>query len=89
MSTNGHANGSANCLAGVRIVDLSQFEAGPSCTESLAWLGAEVVKIEPPGKGEQPRRAFARPSNKDSWYFLQFNANKKSVTLDLKSADGM
>jgi formyl-CoA transferase len=89
MSSNGHANGHANCLAGVRIVDLSQFEAGPSCTESLAWLGAEVVKVEPPGKGEQSRRAFARPSNKDSWYFLQFNANKKSVTLDLKSGEGM
>jgi crotonobetainyl-CoA:carnitine CoA-transferase CaiB-like acyl-CoA transferase len=93
MSTNGNANGHQNgypgCLAGVRIVDLSQFEAGPSCTESLAWLGAEVVKVEAPGKGEQSRRAFARPSNKDSWYFLQFNANKKSVTLDLKSAEGL
>jgi crotonobetainyl-CoA:carnitine CoA-transferase CaiB-like acyl-CoA transferase len=89
MSSNGHSNGHANCLSGVRIVDLSQFEAGPSCTESLAWLGAEVVKVEPPGKGEQSRRAFARPSNKDSWYFLQFNANKKSVTLNLKSDEGM
>ncbi|MCC7346381.1 MAG: CoA transferase [Variibacter sp.] len=93
MSTNGNGNGHAGtypgCLAGVRIVDLSQFEAGPSCTESLAWLGAEVVKVEPPGKGEQSRRAFARPSNKDSWYFLQFNANKKSVTIDLKSPDGI
>jgi len=91
-TSNGNGNGNAhgaNCLSGVRIVDLSQFEAGPSCTESLAWLGAEVVKIEPPGKGEQSRRAFARPTNADSWYFLQFNANKKSVTLDLKSDEGM
>jgi len=91
MTSNGHSNGHGypGCLAGVRIVDLSQFEAGPSCTESLAWLGAEVVKVEPPGKGEQSRRAFARPSNADSWYFLQFNANKKSITIDLKSPDGI
>jgi formyl-CoA transferase len=88
-NANGHANGYPGCLNGVRIVDLSQFEAGPSCTESLAWLGAEVVKVEPPGKGEQSRRAFARPTNADSWYFLQFNANKKSITIDLKSPEGI
>jgi formyl-CoA transferase len=97
MAGNGNARhegpantpGGSGCLKGVRIVDLSQFEAGPSCTESLAWLGAEVVKVEAPGKGEQSRQAFARPSNKDSWYFLQFNANKKSITVDLKSPEGI
>lgn len=76
-------------LAGVRVVDLSQFEAGPSCTEALAWMGAEVVKVENPKGGEQSRRAFARESNKDSWYFLQFNANKKSVTANVKSPEGV
>ena len=72
-----------SALAGVRVIDLTQFEAGTSCTQMLAWLGADVIKIEPPGKGEQGRGAAA-----GSHYFLALNANKQSVTINLKSEKG-
>ncbi|MBO0763246.1 MAG: CoA transferase [Hyphomicrobiaceae bacterium] len=74
------------CLAGVRVLDLSQFEAGPSCTEALAWLGAEVVKVENPKGGDPGRAILAGPGA--SFYFLIFNANKKSLAVDLKSPAG-
>ena len=76
-----------DCLEGIRVADFTQFEAGPSCTESLAWLGAEVVKIENLRTGDPGRRLQA--GNNDPWYFHQFNANKKSVTLNLKSPRGL
>ncbi len=76
------------CLQGLRVLDLSQFEAGPSCTEALAWMGAEVVKVENPKLGDPGRAAVYGSADKDSHYFLIFNANKKSITVDLKSAEG-
>jgi crotonobetainyl-CoA:carnitine CoA-transferase CaiB-like acyl-CoA transferase len=78
-----------DCLAGVKVVDFTQFEAGPSCTESLAWLGAEVVKIENPAIGDPGRRLRPGQPDDDPWYFHQFNANKKSLTLNLKSPRGL
>ncbi|MBX9589005.1 MAG: CoA transferase [Hyphomonadaceae bacterium] len=75
------------CLEGVRVLDLSQFEAGPACTEALAWLGAEVVKVENPKGGDPGRVILGRPGG-PSFYFLIFNANKKSLAIDLKSAAG-
>ncbi len=76
-------------LAGIRIVDFTQFEAGPSCTEALAWLGAEVVKIENPRAGDPGRRLRPGQPDDDPWYFHVFNANKKSLTVNLKSPRGL
>jgi crotonobetainyl-CoA:carnitine CoA-transferase CaiB-like acyl-CoA transferase len=80
--------GGQNCLSGVRILDLTQFEAGPSCTEALAWLGADVVKLENPKSGD-PGRALGGKPGVDDPYFLLFNANKKSITVNLKDPRGL
>jgi formyl-CoA transferase len=76
-------------LADIVVCDLSQFESGPACTETLAWLGANVIKVERPGTGEGARRAVGDPPGVDSWSHILLNANKKSVTADLKTPGGM
>ncbi len=73
-------------LDGLRILDLTQYEAGTSCTQLLAWLGAEVVKVEQPGSGDPGRHT--EYGYGDSLYFLTFNANKRSLTLNLRSEEG-
>ena len=76
-------------LQGVKVIDFTQFEAGPSCTETLAWLGADVVKIENPTMGDPGRRLQPNEPDNDPYYFHMFNANKKSVTVNLKSPKGL
>lgn len=75
-------------LDGIRILDFSRVLAGPMATQILAELGAEVVKIERPGAGDETRVFEPRVKSGDSGYFFAFNRGKKSVTLNLKSARG-
>ncbi len=72
-------------LDGMRVLDMTQYEAGTSCTQLLAWLGAEVVKVEPP-TGD-PGRGVRRGTD-HSQYFMNYNANKRSIVIDLKQRRG-
>jgi len=78
-----------NFLQGIKVVDFTQFEAGTTCTEVLAWFGAEVVKIENPGRGDPGRRLRPGKPDDDPYYFYEFNVNKKSLAINLKSPRGL
>ncbi len=74
----------SKALDGIRIIDLTHNQAGPACTQILAWLGAEVIKLEQPGKGDVARINLRDIPDSDSLFFLSFNSNKRSLTLNLK-----
>jgi formyl-CoA transferase len=80
----------AKALEDLTVLDLTQWEAGPQCSLMMAFLGANVIKIEKPGTGDPARHFTAGPlePGEDSFYFIFFNHNKKSVTLDLEKAKG-
>src|SRR6187399_1700355 len=73
---------------GIRVLDLTRVMSGPFCTAMLADLGAEVIKIEMPGFGEEGRH-FAPHVNGESTYFALLNRGKRSVTVNMKSAEGL
>ena len=73
-------------LAGIRVVDLTNNQAGPSCGQMLAWLGADVIKVEEPDKGDAARHTLQDRPDADSLFYLSFNGNKRSLTLNLKNA---
>jgi formyl-CoA transferase len=77
-----------SALSGIRVVDITNNQAGPSCGQMLAWFGADVVKVEEPGGGDIARRNMRDRPDADSLFFLSFNANKKSLTLNLKTPQG-
>ncbi len=78
----------AKALDGVKILDFTHVQSGPTCTQLLAWFGADVIKVERPGEGDITRGQLRDVPNADSLYFTMLNHNKRSITLDTKSKAG-
>ncbi|MBW1838704.1 MAG: CoA transferase, partial [Deltaproteobacteria bacterium] len=75
----------ASALEGIKVLDLSRALAGPYCTMMLADMGAEVIKLEMPGRGDDSRSWGPPFVEGESAYFMSINRNKKSITLNMKS----
>lgn len=75
-------------LEGVKIIDFTHVQAGPACTQLLAWFGADVVKVERPGSGDVTRTQLRDIEDVDALYFTMLNSNKRSLTLDTKTPQG-
>src|SRR4051794_31434590 len=75
-------------LDGVKILDFTHVQSGPTCTQLLAWFGADVIKVERPGVGDITRGQLQDIPNVDSLYFTMLNHNKRSITLDTKNPKG-
>ena len=78
----------SKALDGIRIIDMTHNQAGPACAQILAFLGADVIKLEEPKGGDVARTVHADKKDSDSLFFLLFNANKRSLALNLKTEDG-
>ena len=78
----------SKALEGVRILDMTHVQSGPTCTQILAWFGADVIKVERPGTGDPTRGQLRDIPDVDSLYFTMLNHNKRSVTLNTKSDKG-
>jgi formyl-CoA transferase len=76
-------------LTGVQILDFTHVQSGPTCTQLLAWLGADVIKVERPGVGDITRGQLVDVKGADSLYFTMLNHNKRSITIDSKHPQGM
>jgi formyl-CoA transferase len=75
-------------LEGIKIIDFTHVQAGPACTQLLAWFGADVIKVERPGAGDVTRSQLRHVKDADALYFTMLNSNKRSLTLDTKTAQG-
>lgn len=75
-------------LSGIKVIDWTQVQSGPSCTQLMAWLGAEVIKLEKVQGGDPTRSEMNDVDGSYSLYFLQLNANKRSITLNMKDPAG-
>ena len=75
-------------LEGIKVIDWTQVQSGPSCTQMLAWLGADVIKIERVGLGDPTRTELLDYPDMDSLYYLQLNCNKRSIELNMKTPEG-
>ena len=78
----------SKALEGVKILDFTHVQSGPTCTQLLAWFGADVIKVERPGTGDITRGQLQDIPNVDSLYFTMLNHNKRSITLDTKNSKG-
>jgi formyl-CoA transferase len=80
---------SKKALDGVKILDFTHVQSGPTCTQLLAWFGADVIKVERPGEGDATRGQLRDIPGVDSLYFTMLNHNKRSVTINTKKVGGM
>src|SRR5437879_13488685 len=76
----------SKALDGIRVIDFTHDQAGPACTQTLAWLGADVIKIERPPNGDRARKLwYSDRADIDSYFFLLLNSNKRSIVLNLQT----